>query len=121
MRAPVSFIFLTVAVANADPEAYTIGQVALGLPLAGGSRTSPAQRLRHRPPPQCRRSYWSRLLWLQPRLRWRSRRDHGSGLRLRSCFWIWSYWKPWLRLCWTFLWIINKIVKGEINSQAQKK
>merc|ERR1711872_459815 len=96
MRAPVSFIFLTVAVANADPEAYTIGQVALGHPhwswllwlrrgllrkargrrlhpRAGGSRTSPAQRLRHRPPPQCRRSHWSRLLWLQPRLLWQAR------------------------------------------------
>merc|ERR1712098_420562 len=39
MRAPVSFILLTVAVANADPEAYTIGQVALGLPLANAYAT----------------------------------------------------------------------------------
>merc|ERR1712042_177272 len=39
MRAPASFILLTVAVANADPEAYTIGQVALGLPLANAYAT----------------------------------------------------------------------------------
>ena len=32
-------ILLTVAVANADPEAYTIGQVALGLPLANAYAT----------------------------------------------------------------------------------
>merc|ERR1711885_38153 len=39
MRAPASFIFLTVAVANADPEAYTLGQVALGLPVANAYAT----------------------------------------------------------------------------------
>merc|ERR1712116_40512 len=39
MRAPGSFILLTVAVANADPEAYTIGQVALGLPVVNAYAT----------------------------------------------------------------------------------
>merc|ERR1712116_48541 len=39
MRAPASFILLTVAVANADPEAYTIGQVALGLPVVNAYAT----------------------------------------------------------------------------------
>merc|ERR1712062_221128 len=39
MRAPASFILLAVAVANADPEAYTIGQVALGLPVVNAYAT----------------------------------------------------------------------------------
>merc|ERR1712223_671894 len=39
LRAPASFILLAVAVANADPEAYTIGQVALGLPVVNAYAT----------------------------------------------------------------------------------
>merc|ERR1711928_120190 len=39
MRAPASFVLLAVAVANADPEAYTIGQVALGLPVVNAYAT----------------------------------------------------------------------------------
>merc|ERR1712212_145677 len=39
MRAPASFILLAVAVANADPEAYTIGQVAYGLPVVNAYAT----------------------------------------------------------------------------------
>merc|ERR1712055_56625 len=39
MRAPASFILLAVAIANADPEAYTIGQVALGHPVVNAYAT----------------------------------------------------------------------------------
>merc|ERR1711887_469111 len=39
MRAPVTFVLLAVAVSNADPEAYTIGQVAAGLPVVNAYAT----------------------------------------------------------------------------------